>query len=54
MKAATLVLALSIAAVQSVSAADCCCIFVCKHQDQSCSDCDHKTAPDPKPKKDDC
>lgn len=52
MKAATLVLALCIAAVQSVSVADCCCIIVCRHQDQTCSDCEHKAAP--VPKKDDC
>jgi len=52
MRAATLALAFCIAAVQSVSVADCCCIIVCKHQDQSCSDCDHQGTT--VPKKDDC
>ena len=52
MKAATLALALGMAVVQTVVVADCCCILVCKHRDQSCSDCGHKPAP--VPGKDDC
>ena len=52
MKAAAFLLALAVTAVQSVAIADCCCIVVCKHREQSCTDCEHK--PVPVPKKDDC
>jgi hypothetical protein len=47
MKHAALLVALCVAAAQSVAAADCCCVIVCKHRDQACSDCGHQTAPKP-------
>ena len=52
MKQAALVLALCVAATQSVAAADCCCIIVCKHREEKCSKCGH--APAPKPAQSDC
>lgn len=53
MKTAALVLAIAVAAVQSVAVADCCCVLICKHQNQSCSDCDHKKEA-PRPAQEDC
>lgn len=48
MKATALALALAISAVQTVGWAECCCILICKHQNQPCSDCKESTeAPAP-------
>src|SRR5438132_800298 len=42
MKAATLALALAVSAVQTVGWVECCCILICKHRNDPCSDCKEK------------
>ena len=39
MKAAALALALVVSAVQTVGWVDCCCVLICKHQNDPCKDC---------------
>jgi hypothetical protein len=48
MKTATLVLAMCVATLQSVIAADCCCVVVCQHQSDVCSKCEHRGAAGPR------
>ena len=42
MKAAALALALVVSAVQTVGWVDCCCVLICKHQNDPCRDCAEK------------
>jgi len=42
MKTGTLVLALLTATVQTVGWVECCCILICKHRNDPCSDCKEK------------
>ena len=42
MKAAALALALVVSAVQTVGWVDCCCVLICKHQNDPCKDCAEK------------
>src|SRR5688572_32148329 len=42
MKALTLALALTMSAVQTVGWVDCCCVLICKHQNDPCKDCAEK------------
>ena len=42
MKAAALALALVVSAVQTVGWVECCCILICKHRNDPCSDCKEK------------
>lgn len=42
MKAGALVLALTMSAVQTVGWVDCCCVLICKHQNDPCKDCAEK------------
>jgi hypothetical protein len=45
MKAGALALALAISAVQTVGWVECCCILICKHRNDPCSDCKEKKEP---------
>jgi hypothetical protein len=42
MKTVTLALALAMSAVQTVGWVDCCCVLICKHQNDPCKDCAEK------------
>jgi hypothetical protein len=42
MKAAAFALALAVSAVQTVGWVDCCCVLICKHQNDPCKDCAEK------------
>lgn len=42
MKTGALALALVISAVQTVGWADCCCVLICKHQNDPCKECSEK------------
>ena len=42
MKAGALALALLVSAVQTVGWVECCCILICKHRNDPCSDCKEK------------
>ena len=42
MKTLALALALTISAVQTVGWVECCCVLICKHQNDPCKDCAEK------------
>ena len=42
MQAAAFALALAVSAVQTVGWVDCCCVLICKHQNDPCKDCAEK------------
>jgi len=42
MKAGALALALLVSAVQTVGWVECCCVLICKHRNDPCSDCKEK------------
>jgi hypothetical protein len=42
MKTLALALALTISAVQTVGWVECCCVLICKHQNDPCKDCEKK------------
>ena len=42
MKAAAFALALAVSAVQTVGWVECCCVLICKHQNDPCKDCAEK------------
>src|SRR5689334_190894 len=42
MKTMALALALTISAVQTVGWVECCCVLICKHQNNPCKDCAEK------------
>jgi hypothetical protein len=42
MKTMALALALTISAVQTVGWVECCCVLICKHQNDPCKDCAEK------------
>ena len=47
MKAAAFALALVVSTVQTVGWVECCCILICKHRNDPCSDCKEKRAQEP-------
>lgn len=49
MKTAAFVLALLVGGTQSLIAADCCCVIVCKHHSEVCSKCTHQGAVNAQP-----
>jgi hypothetical protein len=47
MKASVLALTLVVSTVQTVGWVECCCILICKHRNDPCSDCKKSPTPEP-------